>query len=96
VATLTEAGRRLGHAVSVLADLLDPRVVVLGGTLATLAPWLLPAAEAEVKTRAVAQTPGVGEAGRVVVSTLGDGAVAAGGAALVLDRLESGELPAPG
>ncbi|HET6530115.1 MAG TPA: ROK family transcriptional regulator [Actinoplanes sp.] len=89
--TLAEAGRRLGHAVSVLSDLLDPRVVVLGGTFATLAPWLLPAVEAEVKSRAVVP----GETGRVVASTQGTGAIAAGGAALVLDRLEDGELPTP-
>jgi predicted NBD/HSP70 family sugar kinase len=88
---LAEAGRRLGHAVSVLSDLLDPRVVVLGGTFATLAPWLLPAVEAEVKSRAVVP----GETGRVVASTQGTGAIATGGAALVLDRLEDGELPAP-
>jgi predicted NBD/HSP70 family sugar kinase len=91
VGAFAEAGRRLGQAVSVLTDLLDPRVVVLGGVFADLAPWLLPAAEAEVKARAVVP----GEPGRVVVSTLGPGAVAAGGAALALDRLEAGELPAP-
>jgi predicted NBD/HSP70 family sugar kinase len=87
---LAEAGRRLGHAVSVLADVLDPRVVVLGGSFTPLAPWLLPAVEAELKSRAVA--PGDTA---VVASTLGGDAVAAGGAALVLDRLEAGELPAP-
>jgi predicted NBD/HSP70 family sugar kinase len=86
---LGEAGRRLGHAVAVLADLLDPRVVVLGGAFTTLSPWLLPAIEAEVKARALAPD----EAGRVVVSTLDPGAVAAGGATLVLDRLEEGRLP---
>jgi predicted NBD/HSP70 family sugar kinase len=89
LAALGEAGRRLGHAVSVLADLLDPRVVVLGGAFATLSRWLLPAIEAEVKDRALAPD----EAGRVVVSTLDPGAIAAGGATLVLDRLEEGHLP---
>ncbi|GGL14266.1 ROK family transcriptional regulator [Mangrovihabitans endophyticus] len=86
---LAEAGRRIGHAVSVLADLLDPRVVVLGGAFTPLAPWLLPAVEAEVKARATAPE----QTGRIVVSTLDPGAVAAGGAALALDRLEAGHLP---
>jgi predicted NBD/HSP70 family sugar kinase len=87
---LSEGGSRIGQAVSVLADVLDPHVVVLGGAFATLSPWLLPAVEAEVKARAVP-----GEAGHVVVSTLDPGSAAAGGAALALDRLESGRLPAP-
>jgi predicted NBD/HSP70 family sugar kinase len=88
---LTEAGSRLGQAVSVLADVLDPRVVVLGGAFATLSDWLLPAVEAEVKARAVAP----GEAGHVAVSTLEPGSAATGGAALALDRLEAGHLPVP-
>lgn len=76
---LAEAGRRLGQAVSILSDLLDPRAVVLGGTFTTLAPWLVPAVEAEAK---------------LTVSTMDPAAVATGGAALALDRLESGSLPA--
>jgi predicted NBD/HSP70 family sugar kinase len=90
-AALAEAGGRLGQAVSILADVLDPRVVVLGGAFATLSDWLLPAVEAEVKARAVAP----GDAGHVTVSTLEPGSAAAGGAALALERLESGHLPAP-
>ena len=90
--TLKETGRRLGQAVSVVADLVDPRVVVLGGAFATLSPWLLPAAEAELSTRALI----VSEAGtRIVVSKLEPGSAAAGGAALALDRLEAGHLPTP-
>ena len=89
VRALADAGSRLGHAVSVLTDLLDPRVVVLGGAFATLSPWLLPAVEAEVKARAVAP----GDTGRVVVATPEGGSAAAGGAALALDRLEAGHLP---
>ncbi|MEV0732521.1 ROK family transcriptional regulator [Polymorphospora sp. NPDC050346] len=86
---LAEAGRRLGHAVATLADLLDPRVVLLGGSFVPLAPWLLPAAEAEVRARV--STP---DACRVAVSTLGAGAAAVGGAARALDRVEAGHLPA--
>lgn len=90
-AALAEAGRRLGQAVSVLADLVDPQVVVLGGAFAPLSAWLLPAAEAEARSRALT----AGEtAVEIVVSTLEPGSAAAGGAALALDRLENGHLPA--
>jgi predicted NBD/HSP70 family sugar kinase len=89
---LAETGRRLGRGVSTLAELLDPGVVVLGGTFATLAPWLLPAVEAEVKSRAAAP----GELGfRIAVSALPADAAATGGAMLALDRLEAGSLPPP-
>ncbi|AGZ41799.1 rok family protein [Actinoplanes friuliensis DSM 7358] len=89
---LADTGRLLGRGVSTLAELLDPQVVVLGGTFATLAPWLLPAVEAEVKSRAAAP----GDLGfRVTVSTLHPDAAAVGGAMLALDRLEAGRLPVP-
>ncbi|MET8153824.1 ROK family transcriptional regulator [Actinoplanes sp. NPDC049668] len=89
---LADTGRLLGRGVSILAELLDPLAVVLGGTFATLAPWLLPAVEAEVKSRTAAP----GDLGfRVTVSTLHADAAATGGAMLALDRLEAGHLPAP-
>jgi predicted NBD/HSP70 family sugar kinase len=92
VAALTETGRLVGHGVSMLAELLDPQVVVLGGSFATLAPWLLPAVEAELTARAAA--PGAVGC-RVTASTLHPDAAALGGAMLALDRLEAGKLPAP-
>jgi predicted NBD/HSP70 family sugar kinase len=90
---LADGGRRLGQAVSVLTDLVDPQAVILGGTFATLSPWLLPAAGAEARSRALT----AGETGtEIVVSTLEPGSAAAGGAALTLDRLEAGQLPMSG
>ncbi|MFI2713511.1 ROK family protein [Micromonospora sp. NPDC018662] len=89
-AGLTEIGRQLGHAVSVLVDLLDPEVVVVGGHLATLAPWLLPAARAEVAARTLAPPGGV----RLEPSTLGSAASALGGATAALATVEAGQLPA--
>ena len=74
-----------------LAELLDPQVVVLGGSFATLAPWLLPALQAELAARAPGDEPGC----RVTVSTLHPDGAALGGAMLALDRLEAGKLPAP-
>ncbi|MGV9766382.1 ROK family transcriptional regulator [Micromonospora tulbaghiae] len=86
---LTEIGRLLGQAVSVLAGLLDPEVVVVGGHLAALAPWLLPAAHAEIAARTPVP-PGV----RLEASTLGSAAGALGGATAALATVEAGRLPA--
>ena len=89
-AALTAVGRLVGRGVSMLAELLDPQVVVLGGSFATLGPWLLPAVEAELAARAGGE-PGC----RIIASTLHPDAAALGGAMLALDRLEAGKLPAP-
>ncbi|WP_433493180.1 ROK family transcriptional regulator [Micromonospora sp. CA-248089] len=86
---LTEIGRLLGQAVSVLSGLLDPEVVVVGGHLAALAPWLLPAAHAELAARTPVP-PGV----RLEASTLGSAAGALGGATAALATVEAGRLPA--
>ncbi|MEE1940699.1 ROK family transcriptional regulator [Streptomyces sp. TRM 70361] len=48
---LREAGTALGTALTGAVNLLDPRTVVLGGALARLAPWLLPALERELDRR---------------------------------------------
>lgn len=90
-AGLAETGRHLGHAVAVLADLLNPEAVLVGGHLATLGPWLLPAARAELAARTLAP-----EAGgcRLEASTLGGTAAALGGATAALATVESGRLPA--
>lgn len=88
---LTETGRALGHGVSILANLLDPEVVVLGGYFVPLARWLLPAAEAELHARSVSAV----DARRVVASTLGHSAAAIGAAATVLDHVDAGNLPNP-
>ncbi|WP_043621015.1 ROK family transcriptional regulator [Nonomuraea candida] len=90
LATLAAVGGNLGKGVSVLANLLNPEVVILGGYYVPLAPWLLPAVRAEAAAGAVAA-----EAGgcQVVASTLGHDAAALGGAARVLDSVDSGRLP---
>ncbi|TDD25126.1 ROK family transcriptional regulator [Nonomuraea diastatica] len=90
LATLDAVGRSLGKGVSILANLLNPEVVVLGGYYVPLAPWLLPAVHDELGDRVIAS-----EAGgcQVVASTLGHDAAALGGAARVLDSIDSGRLP---
>jgi predicted NBD/HSP70 family sugar kinase len=55
---LRAAGTDLGIALSGATSLLDPHAVVLGGALAVLAPWLLPAVEAEL-TRRLSEVPAV-------------------------------------
>ncbi|SCG40044.1 ROK family transcriptional regulator [Micromonospora humi] len=87
---LAEVGRQLGYAISVLVDLLDPEVVVVGGHLAALAPWLLPAARAEVSAR----TSGPPATVRLEASALGSVASAVGGATAALAAVEAGQLPA--
>ncbi|WFE40336.1 ROK family transcriptional regulator [Micromonospora sp. WMMD998] len=88
-AGLTEIGRQLGQAVSVLVDLLDPEVVAVGGHLAALAPWLLPAARAELAARSAGPPAAV----RIEASALGSAASALGGATAALATVEAGQLP---
>ncbi|MBT2234249.1 ROK family transcriptional regulator [Nonomuraea sp. NEAU-A123] len=90
LALLAGVGRDLGRGVAILANLLNPQVVILGGYYVPLAPWLLPAVQAEVRDRTIAP-----EAGgcQVVMSSLGYDAAALGGAARVLDSVDSGRLP---
>lgn len=61
---LRAAGTDLGIALSGATSLLDPYAVVLGGALARLAPWLLPAVTAELDRR-------LGDRPDVLVSRLG-------------------------
>ncbi|MEV0380036.1 ROK family transcriptional regulator [Nonomuraea sp. NPDC050643] len=90
VATLDSVGANLGKGVSILVNLLNPEVLILGGYYVPLAPWLLPAIQEELADRVIAA-----EAGgcQVVASTLGHDAAALGGAARVLDSIDSGRLP---
>ncbi|QNE16916.1 ROK family transcriptional regulator [Kribbella qitaiheensis] len=88
---LSEAGTMLGRGVSVLANILNPELIVLGGSYAALGRWLLPAIEKELADDALAP-----EAGgcQVVTSTFGHDATAIGAVARSLDSLDSGRLPA--
>ncbi|MEN3307655.1 MAG: hypothetical protein V7603_3857 [Micromonosporaceae bacterium] len=92
LAALRDLGQHLGHGVALLANLVNPEVVILGGYYVPLAPWLLPTAQDELRAGAVAP-----EAGgcRLVASALGQDAAALGGAAMVLDTVDAGHLPLP-
>jgi predicted NBD/HSP70 family sugar kinase len=87
---LGQVGRHLGQGAALIANLINPEVVALGGNFVPLAPWLLPAAEAELFTRVLAPAGG---GCRLVASALGQGAAATGGAARALDEVDAGRLP---
>jgi predicted NBD/HSP70 family sugar kinase len=88
---LERVGRHLGTGMAVVANLLNPEVVILGGYYVPLAPWLVRWAEEEMFSRVLAPDGG---GCRLEVSTLGYGAAALGAAARVLDSVDSGRLPA--
>lgn len=89
---LAATGRYLGHGISIVANLINPELVALGGYFTVLAPWLIPDAERELAARSLA-----GHAGgtRIIASALDSSAAAAGGAARVLDAIDAGVLPTP-
>jgi predicted NBD/HSP70 family sugar kinase len=84
LAALAGVGEGLGVGLSVLVNVLDPQVVVLGGCFAVLGEHLLPPLLAQLRERVVAPGP----AGtRVVLSALGFTAAARGGAQVALDAV---------
>ena len=89
---LAVTGRYLGQGISMLANLINPEYVALGGYFTPLAPWLIPEAERAFLARSVAVQGG---GTRIVASALDGSAAAAGGAARVLDAIDAGILPTP-
>ncbi len=90
LAVLAQLGRDLGHGASMLANLVNPDVILLGGYYGPLAPWVVEPATAELAARTVAPQAG---GTRIVASTLGYNATATGGAAGVLETVDAGRLP---
>ncbi len=85
IAVLDEAGARLGMALSNLVNMVNPRAVVLGGNLATLAAYMVPSAR---RVLAVNGLPVMLEDAEVLVSPLGAEAVPMGGVALALEMFQ--------
>jgi predicted NBD/HSP70 family sugar kinase len=81
---LHQIGTALGLGVSILVNLLNPAVVVLGGYFAALPEWLVEPIRNEVVANVLA--PGAGGA-RVVGSQLGFTAATTGGALAALRRV---------
>ncbi len=79
---LSEAGRWLGLALATLVNLYNPEMVVLGGTLATVFPFL---EEALHRTLDIHVLAPLREGLRVILSPLGAEVVPMGGIALAMD-----------
>jgi predicted NBD/HSP70 family sugar kinase len=88
---LDEVAEILGICIAAAVSLVNPRRVVLAGTLGTLAPWLLAGARATVAQR-TRVAPTVVE---IVGSELADEAAIRGGAALVLHSVLSDPTSVP-
>jgi predicted NBD/HSP70 family sugar kinase len=84
LAAVAEIGRWLGVGGAILVNLVNPRVIVLGGYFATLADRLIPAAGAELGRLVVA---GAAARCHFVASDLGPTAAARGAAGVVIDRV---------
>jgi glucokinase-like ROK family protein len=78
-----EAAVHLGIAVAGLLNLLNPRLVIVGGGLARLGEALLEPLRDAVRTRTLASSA---ERARIVTSQLGARAIAVGAATLLLQR----------
>lgn len=85
LAVLQEAGAMLGLGLANLVNIVNPKAVVLGGDLAVLAAYLIPAA-----SRALAENglPVMLEDAAILVSPLGADAVAMGAVALAMELFQ--------
>jgi predicted NBD/HSP70 family sugar kinase len=81
---LAAAGHWLGVGVASAANVLDPRGIVLGGYLATLAPWLAPGIEEELAAHLLGADWARPD---VLQSTLGADPAVRGASALALRRV---------
>lgn len=84
LAALAETGRRLGLGASVLANMLDPEVIIFGGHFAALQQFMSAAVTTEMRSRVLG---GDVMACRVEFSTLGFEAPALGAAHAGIDAL---------
>ncbi|MEA2662142.1 MAG: hypothetical protein QOH08_1714 [Chloroflexota bacterium] len=83
---LHEIGTWLGVGASILANIFNPEVLVLGGYFARIGPWVYDIAMNELRQRVLA--PDLGGC-RVTFSVLGFSAPLRGGTGLVTDRILS-------
>ncbi len=78
---VADAGEAVGRALSMLVNILDPELVVVGGDLAQAGPILLDPITAGIERHSVAPAAG---AVRVTAGMLGERAEVLGAAALIL------------
>jgi predicted NBD/HSP70 family sugar kinase len=84
LSVLADTGRRLGLGASVLANILDPEVIIFGGHFAALQQFMSAAVNTEIRSRVLG---GDVMACRVEFSTLGFEAPALGAAHAGIDTL---------
>jgi predicted NBD/HSP70 family sugar kinase len=84
LAALGEIGRGLGHGASILVNVFNPAVIVLGGYFAVLGAYMLAPMNAELRVRVISGKPC-----EVALSGLGFTAAARGGAHVALDAILS-------
>jgi predicted NBD/HSP70 family sugar kinase len=84
LAALSQIGTELGIGASILINVFDPAVIVLGGFFAVLGRYLTGSMTAELESRVFG--PGKARA-RVVLSTLGFTAAVRGGALVALESV---------
>jgi len=84
LAALADAGHWLGVGVASAANLMNPGGVVVGGYLATLAPWLMPGLQEELDQRVLSAE---WDAPRILTSALGAEAGVRGASAQALRRV---------
>ncbi len=91
LSALDEVAEMLGICVAAAVGLINPRRVVLAGTLGMLSTWLLPGARAAMEQRTTVAPTAV----EIVGSELADEAAIRGGAALVLHSVLNDPTRAP-
>jgi predicted NBD/HSP70 family sugar kinase len=82
---IADAGRAIGQAVSVLLNVLNPELLVVGGDLAAAGDLLLDGVRESV---AKAALPSAAEAAGVIAGVLGDRAQVLGAIALVVSEAD--------
>jgi len=83
---LNEVGRYLGIGIANLVNIFNPSLVVMGGVLSLVGPYVLARAQEEVKTRSIAP-PGQGM--KIILSRFKSDACVMGGVSLILRRILS-------
>jgi predicted NBD/HSP70 family sugar kinase len=97
-AGLADVADRLAAGVGLLVNVLDPDMVVLGGSFVPLGPWLLPVVEetlADAVLSAPATTGDARHGCRIELSRLGLQAAATGAAAEVVGEVYAGRIGLP-
>lgn len=80
---LEQAGRHIGIGIANLLNLLNPRLIVIGGELAAAGEFFLEAVRSSVRERAM---PKAAQEAEICFSAVGDDAIAIGAATIALER----------